>query len=359
MRIIAALFLVLIGAVACTDSEAPQDPFDRSAMLTSMADRVIIPRYAAMRDASAALSSAVAELTAAPTAEHLQVARTAYIQAATAWQHCQLFDFGPADAITGTLSQNINTFPSTTSKIEQAIAAGDTSLNNFDRDARGLPALDYLLFANDAAATVEALSASAMRGAYVRAVARDIAGHVQRVHASWTSTYRADFLARGGTDAGSATTQVFNAFNRGFEVLKNFKIGIPAGLQAGQTAPAPGSVEAPYSGIAWRLALVHQQAVADLWTGRAADSTTFESFRSYVVAMGGATLATSTLQQFDAIARAANAIPVDSDLGALCASADPRVRTYHIELQKLTRFVKSETSSLLGLSITYSSGDGD
>jgi hypothetical protein len=29
------------------------------------------------------------------------------------------------------------------------------------------------------------------------------------------------------------------------------------------------------------------------------------------------------------------------------------------ELQRLTRFLKSELSSLLGISITYSSGDGD
>jgi hypothetical protein len=31
----------------------------------------------------------------------------------------------------------------------------------------------------------------------------------------------------------------------------------------------------------------------------------------------------------------------------------------HTEMQKLTRFIKSEMSSLLGISITYSSGDGD
>mgnify|MGYP007059449494 CR=1 FL=1 len=36
-----------------------------------------------------------------------------------------------------------------------------------------------------------------------------------------------------------------------------------------------------------------------------------------------------------------------------------RLENLHTEMQKLTRFFKSELSSLLGISITYSSGDGD
>lgn len=359
MRSIPAIALVLALAVACTDTEAPQDPFDRSAMLTAMADRVIIPRYAALQAATATLQNAIADLTAAPSAENLASARNAYVQTAIAWQFCQVFEFGPADAVTGTLSQDINTFPSTVSKIERAISTADTTLNNFDRDARGLPALDYLLFAADAVTTMQGLTAEPVRGAYLRAVARDVASQAARVYTAWTSTYRADFLSRGGTDAGSAVTQVFNALNRGFELLKNYKIGIPAGLQAGQTGALPTSVEAPYSGISWRLARLHQQAVHDVWTGRAADSTAFPSFKAYIAAMGGSMLEASSLLQFDALARAAQAIPADSDLAALCANGDSRVSAYYTELQKLTRFIKSETSSLLGISITYSSGDGD
>ena len=34
-------------------------------------------------------------------------------------------------------------------------------------------------------------------------------------------------------------------------------------------------------------------------------------------------------------------------------------KNLHDELQKSTRYVKSDMSSLLGISITYSSGDGD
>ncbi|MBU3742324.1 MAG: hypothetical protein FGM24_08580 [Candidatus Kapabacteria bacterium] len=356
---LAIIATVLIPLFGCAESNAPTDTFDRQAMLQDLAMQAIIPAYMSMQTDAGAMIAAIDALTLAPSEVTLRAAREAWLSTALSWQRAQLFDFGPADAITGTLGQSVNTFPTSTAKVEAAIAAGDTSLQNFDRDARGLPALDYLLFDGSAAKVVAKLSTSPMRRAYLRAVTRDIAAHVQRVYNAWNTTYYADFVGRNGTDAGSGATQVFNALNRGFELLKNFKIGIPAGLQAGQTAAAPMSVEAPYSGLSWRLALEHQQAVRDLWTGRVDDSMDYRSFAMYILARGGTDLDRSTTQQFDAIEQASAAIPEDADLGALCAAQDPRIRSYYVELQKLTRFIKSETSSLLGISITYASGDGD
>jgi hypothetical protein len=40
-------------------------------------------------------------------------------------------------------------------------------------------------------------------------------------------------------------------------------------------------------------------------------------------------------------------------------SAPTAATNFHTELQKHTRFFKSDMSSLLGLAITFSSGDGD
>ena len=356
VAIIAAVLVPLFG---CADGGAPTDTFDRRAMLEDIAMQAIMPAYALVQTDAITLGTAIETLTQTPSEATLIAAREAWVNTAMSWQRAQLFDFGPADAITGTLGQSINTFPTSTAKVEAAIAAGDTSLLNFDRDARGLPALDYLLFNGSVDQVVTTLAASPMRRAYLRAVIRDVVAHVRRVHDAWNTTYYADFQGRGGTDAGSGATQVFNAVNRGFELLKNFKIGIPAGLQAGQSAPAAMSVEAPCSGLSWRLAIAHQQAVRDLWTGRGAGGIVYTSFASYILSRGGADLERSTVQQFDAIEQAAAAIPLDVDLAALCAAQDPRVRAYYVELQKLTRFIKSETSSLLGISITYASGDGD
>ena len=353
------LILLAVFLMGCGDTGGPSDAFDRTRMLTEVAEKAIMPSYAGMLEASEQLVAAIDACTQSPSEATLQTARKAWIDAAEAWQYAQLFTFGPADGVTGTLNENINTFPTSIAKIEATIASGDTSLRNFDRDARGLPALDYLLFSADASASAEALKASAMRAAYTRAVARDILTQVERVHAAWLGGYREAFIARSGSDAGSGATQMFNAFNRAFELLKNYKIGIPAGLQAGQTAPSPTSVEAPYSEQSWRLAQVHMKALRMFWYGNAMNGTSFTSLRSYVLARGGAALEASTREQFDAIDRASSQIADDASLAALSAAEDPALKAYYVELQKLTRFIKSETSSLLGLSITYASGDGD
>lgn len=353
------VILLTVSLTGCGDTGAPSDAFDRSAMLTDVADKAVIPSYTRMREASEQLVAAIDACTQEPTSATLQAARKAWIDAAEAWQYAQLFTFGPADGVTGTLSENINTFPTSVTKIEAAIAVGDTSLQNFNRDARGLPALDFLLFGGDEMTAAEAFKTSAMRAAYTRAVARDVLIHVELVQAAWLAGYRESFIARSGSDAGSGATQMFNAVNRAFELLKNYKIGIPAGLQAGQTAPSAASVEARYAERSWSLAQTHMKALRMFWYGNATNGASFTSLRSYILARGGSALEASTREQFDAIDRAASQVRSDVSLASLCDAEDPSLKAYYVELQKLTRFIKSETSSLLGLSITYASGDGD
>lgn len=352
--------LMMISVVGCTDDGGPNDGnFDRRRMLTDMADNVVLPTYARLDQASVTLITRVEQFAEVPSASALDSARAAWLRMAEAWQPAQLFEFGPAEGILGDLAENINTFPASVTKIEAAITASDTLLQNFDRDARGLPAIEYLLFAFSTDSTLAAFNASAIRRAYLRAVARDVRSNVNRVYVTWANTYYPDFISRNGTDAGSGTSEVFNAMNRGFELLKNFKIGLPAGLQAGQTGPEPMKVEAPYAKVSWRLSQLHMKAVRELWTGISTPTVRSLSFRDYVLALGGETLERSTMAQLDSIDMVASTIGINEDLGALCANGDGRVAAYYAQLQKLTRFLKSETSSLLGISITYSSGDGD
>jgi uncharacterized protein len=360
MKRTALLAVAALIISSCGDNGGPDDGnFDRRRMLSDMADNVIVRTYERLDEASVVLVTQTEQFIGMPTSASLDSVRAAWLRMAEAWQPAQLFEFGPAEGILGDLAENINTFPASVTKIEAAIAASDTLLQNFDRDARGLPAIEYLLFASSADSTVAAFNASAVRKAYLRAIARDVRSNVTRVYTAWAGTYRDDFVARNGTDAGSGTSEVFNAMNRGFELLKNYKIGLPAGLQAGQTAPEPMKVEAPYAKVSWRLATLHMKAVRDVWFGGMVNGTRSLSFRDYVLAMGGEELERSTMRQLDSIDMIGATIFVDEDLGAMCAANDARVAMYYAQLQKLTRFIKSETSSLLGISITYSSGDGD
>jgi len=145
-------------------------------------------------------------------------------------------------------------------------------------------------------------------------------------------------------------------------VLKNDKVGTPAGgKRVGQSGPDPRRVEAYYSGRSVALMRRHFAAITATWGGISDNGgTTFKAFDDYLMTVtGGERLVTDTRAQIARVEELLTALPQDATLASLCASSDPRIETLHTELQKLTRFLKSEMASVLGVAITYSSGDGD
>ena len=83
-------------------------------------------------------------------------------------------------------------------------------------------------------------------------------------------------------------------------------------------------------------------------------------FKEYLDAVeGGKALITSTEQQIFAIKKALSDIPTNQTFSQLIESNDPSIFELQVESQKMVRFFKSDLSSLLGIAITFSSGDGD
>ena len=131
-------------------------------------------------------------------------------------------------------------------------------MNNFDRDTRGFPALEYLFFKNSGL-----LLSDAGRRSYAEAVVNHLEARVQDVETAWNA-YRSDFVNNDGTDVGSSTSQLYNEFVRSFESIKNFKVGLPAGKRPGQTMAAPELAEGYYSGLSREFLKQHIAAIEAL-----------------------------------------------------------------------------------------------
>jgi predicted lipoprotein len=342
----------------------PADGFDRGAMLKSMAQTYIQPQYDEAIARAEALLLSVESLAASPSEERVRTARSAWLACAEQWQRISMFDFGPAEGILGDLVQIVGTFPSNAARIEALIAASDTAMTSFERDVRGIYALDYLLFSGSESDVIAGLTSSAAsaRGAYLRSVARHLLSELRRVRDAWDASYAATFSANIGTDAGSSTSAIVNNLAMSFEVVKNDKVGLPGGFRAGQKRSEPERVEARYSDNSMRLARLHFESIRAFWEGQVPTSSTgasFISIRQYLEnVVGGPRLVEETRAQFAAVEAAFDACG-SATIASLAAANDPRLAVLHTELQKLTRFLKSELSSLLGVAITYSSGDGD
>ena len=349
--------LLLTGCPA--QNTTPTDSFDRTAMLTQVADGTIMPSYDALWTSTADLTATVATFTSAPSQQSLAASKEAWLAVADAWQDARPFDFGPAEGLFGNLAENIGTYPASAEKIEAFVAAGDTSLSGFDRDARGIYGVEFLLFAENDDAVVTAFQ-DPLRCAYLRAVVSGMHAEITQVREAWMTGYRTEFISRNGTEPGSGTSLLFNNMVRSYEQLKNYALGLPLGRVAGQTQAEPEKVEGLYSNRSTALAKRHYASVMRIWQGESLEKTPILGFRQYLNAVpNGDRLMLSTLEQDVEVSRAFGQIHEAEPLHVLITSDPARVETLHTECQKLTRFLKSDLSSLLGLAITFSSGDGD
>lgn len=357
------ILMLLIGFASCDETEGPDDnSFDRSKMLENMARNLIVPAYTDLQTKVSTLQSSAGNFVQNPNPNSLATLQNAWEEAYTSWQFANAYNFGPAgeQGVRRALIEEISTFPVSVEKIENAIASSP-NFNDFNRDARGFLAIEYLIYGVDESTSeiVEGFSSQGRKDFLTGAVA-DIERRISEVLAAWNGNYLSGFIQNNGTDVGSSTSLLYNEFVKSFEGIKNFKLGLPLGRRPGQTQAEPQLVEAYYSGKSVAMLEAHLTAIENIWYGRSRQGQEGIGFREYLESVvGGPALINSTENQLTAVKAALSAVPKTTPLSEQIQSAPEAADRLHTELQKHTRFFKSDMSSLLGISITFSSGDGD
>jgi uncharacterized protein len=359
-----ALLSGLLFTACEKDKNTEEKKFDRSLMLKNYAENLIIPAYKDVQASVNQLVSAVTVFSDNSTLENLISARQAWTSAYGEWQYASAFNVGPAaeQGLSRSMNEEVATFPVSADKINAAVTSGQYNFNDFNRDARGFLTIEYLLFgglsvSNDAVLSL--FESQSFRKNYLKDCASSIKSRVDNVVSQWEGGFTGTFISRNGTDAGSSTSQLYNEFVKSFETNKNFKIELPLGKRPGQTQAEPQLVEAYYSGKSVHFMKIHLKAIENFYFGRTKNGADGPGFKEYLESVkGGPELINSTLIQWTNVTAASNALP-DSPLSQLITENPQPVENLRIELQKHTRFFKSDMSSLLGIAITFSSGDGD
>ncbi len=340
------------------------DNFDRQAMLRNYADNLILPAYKDLKDETNKFTTLVQAFDNNPNVNTLDGLRSGWTNAYAAWQYANAYNFGPAgeEGLQKSLIEEIGTFPASESKIENAISAGTWNFEDFNRDARGLIAIEYLIFGKNQSAdeVVSLFVNSANRRQYLVELVADVDGRISDILFSWEPNYYAEFIQNDGTDVGSSTSLLYNEFVRSYETIKNFKLGLPLGKRPGQVQVEPQLVEAYYSGTSLTMLKAHLSAIEAIWYGRAKNGQDGIGFREYLDKVeGGPALIADTETQLANVKAALAAVPETPALSDQITGDKTSLETLYTELQKMTRFFKSDMSSLLGIAITFSSGDGD
>lgn len=369
--------LFILGLAAClaviqacsksggTGGSKPGDSsFDRKGLLTNMSTNIILPAYTSFQASASTLNDAVVAFNATPNSTTLTAAQNALVAAYKQWQSTSEYDFGPANQ--ANYRANINTYPTDVNQIGVNITA-----NTYNQDllanlaAKGLPAIDYLLFGvgadNNAILaqyTVDAKAAN--RKTYLAALAAEVKTRTTNILNAWNGTYKATFLAADGTDVGSSLGQLVNQLVFDYEILKNYEIGIPAGVQSLGTL-YPQKVQAYYSKASLQLALLHLQAMQNLYQGKSAqgDGLGLDDYLIKVNAKytDGRALNDVILAQFATATAKLQAL--NGTLADNIQTNTAAVTAAYTELQKLTVLLKTDMTSSLGILITFGDNDGD
>jgi Imelysin len=365
-RFVFALALAgLFAGCSSSDGNPPvEGSYDRTALMTSWADNIIIPSFEEYQAKADILNTKAAAFAQAPSQQSLDEIRAAWLDAYKAFQHVGIFDDQKAYELH--LIEGSNTYPADVTGINTNITSGSYNLSQPAQYAReGFPALDYLLFgvAENDTAIISYFTGNTNARQYVADLAAHIKSVADAIVADWNGGYRETFIAGTGTAVSAPINQTVNNFVKNLEKdTRTPKLGIPAGLFSNGVTYAD-KVEAYYNNsVSKQLLIEALTASRDFFNGKHFDmDMNGPSLKAYLDAVNavrdGQNLSTVINTKYTDALAAVNLLN-NSFSSQITADNTKMVDAYNA-LQQVVIAEKLDMLQALNISIDYVDGDGD
>ncbi|NRR90718.1 imelysin family protein [Winogradskyella undariae] len=372
----ALIFLtIILVAIACSSSDDStgsnnvDDGFDRTALLTNVADNIIIPAFQDLQSKLSALDTAKEDFLNDKSTTNLETLSDTWLEAYKVCQHVQMFNIGEADNVGGSEERGFvsffNIYPVTVADIENGTSSEDYDLNTSDYfDAQGFPALDYLIHG---VATGDALPLDKFTtnsdfneySAYLTDVMAQMITKNNAIVNNWESSYRNTFIANTDSGLNGSFNMLANDFlffyEKGFRAEK---FGIPTGVFS-NGGTLPEKVEAYYkSDVSKELALEALTAIEDVFNGVSyTNNTSATSINTYLEFLGNEALVADINNQFVAVRNAINGL--NSNFSQQVIDNNIQMNAAYDIIQAAVPKLKVDMAQSLNIVIDFNDSDGD
>ncbi|NQX84390.1 MAG: imelysin family protein [Flavobacteriaceae bacterium] len=354
------LILAIGFAVSCgsSDDSNEGDGYNRTALLTNIADNYIIPALQDLETKLTAMNTAKTNFVSDKTQSNLDALSVAWLDAYKIWQALEMFDVGPGEALNKYL-YFMNVYPTNTSDIQAAATSGDYDLSMSSlHDAQGFPAIDYLIHSDNALERFTTDANADDYVAYLSVLTERMKTLTTQVLSDWQGTYRDEYVANTESSATGALDKTVNDFIYFYEKgFRTNKIGIPAGSFSGN--PAAEKVEALYkSDVSKTLAIEALHAIEDVFEGKAYNgSTTGESFKTYLTFLNRSDITSAVEENFVKVSNTLNGLPENFYQQVL---DDNTVMSEAFDaIQTTVATFKVDMANAMNVGLDYQDADGD
>ena len=242
-----AVAILCLGSGTSAQAEA-----DHAAIAKASLEQYIRPAYAHLAESSDALNQSVAALCRKPSPAALTDTKEAFAATAEAWSLVEPIRFGPVAE--QHRYERIFYWPDAKGlgarQVREALDKEDAtvteaaSLSAKSVALQGLPALEYLLYGDDAGALAKGGGEASFRCRFAETVAANLAGMAKDVAAGWQdgAPYAKAYLEPGPANSAyhnekEVTLELFKTFTTGIEVVRDQKMAKALGPKPEQARP--------------------------------------------------------------------------------------------------------------------------
>lgn len=361
------LGLSILSIISCSKNDeednTSKDNYDRKALFSHLGNTIVLPTFLQFVDASDSLVQASQTFQNDLDKNSFITLQDAWLNAKLTSKRVELMKFGPLNDTK--MYSLIDKWATNDGFIEDFIAGTDPINESFinlkGATSKGLPAIEYLLFSHsDIDSALANLSADSRRIDYVVACSQNLYQKSLELASLW-SPLGDNFIEEYSTNTTSgldgSLSLTVNQLSSHIEFMTVTKVGKPLGIDLGSGVRTT-YLESFRSQTSKEALLANLQIFRLLFTGGEADSNGFDDYLDYLGTMKSKQpLSTAILDQVDLIEQTLNSI-TPSMVEELNQSTD-KVNTLYEQLKALLVLVKTDMTSALSVTLTFSDNDGD